>query len=286
MPKNNKSSNETASLQNFTPPSKKFVKNVVAPLEFYFSPRYYTFDKMDATKPALYVTNHSVYGISDGVLFGAKLYTEKDIFLMSLVDNTHFKMPLWRDIIPKIGFINGSRENCAQLMEQKRNILVYPGGARETCKLKGEKYKLTWKKRTGFARMAISFGYDIIPVTSIGGDDAYDIHFDAKDIMNSPAGKLLKSSGLAKKYFKDGEEIPPIATGIGITSIPKPVRLYVKFGDRISTAAYQGQENDETVLWKIRNQVEDAMNDQFDELLEKRKADKNKSPLRRFLGGF
>ncbi|MEX0811110.1 MAG: lysophospholipid acyltransferase family protein [Chitinophagales bacterium] len=273
-------------LVNFTPPSKEFVKKLIAPLKFYFSPSFYGMDNLDSTRPALYITNHTVFGVTDGTLFGAEMYLKKDIFLMSLVDKAHFNVPFWRDIIPKIGFINGSREACAELMRQKKNILVYPGGARETCKLKGEKYKLTWKKRTGFARMAIEFGYDIVPVTSIGGDDAYDIHYDSEDIMSSPAGKFLELTGLAKRFFKNGEEIPPIATGIGITSLPKPVKLYIKYGKRISTKALQGKEDDKDVLWSLRNKVEDAMNEQFEELFAIRKVDKDKSPLRRFLEGI
>jgi 1-acyl-sn-glycerol-3-phosphate acyltransferase len=271
--------------ENFKPPSKGFVKKVIAPLKFYFSPSFFGLENLDNKKPALYITNHTVFGVSDGTLFGAQMYLKKDIFLMSLVDNSHFNIPFWKDIIPKIGFIRGSREACSELMKEKKNILVYPGGARETFKQKGEKYKLTWKNRLGFAKMAIEHGYDIVPITSIGGDDAYDIHFDSKDIMKSPAGAFLKITGLAKKYFKNGEEIPPIASGIGITSLPKPVKLYIKYGKRISTTAYNGQEDDEKSLWEVRTKVEDAMNKQFEELFELRKADKDKGPIRKLLGG-
>lgn len=268
---------------DFTPPSKELVRKIAAPLKFYFTPSFYGMENLDSKKPALYITNHTVFGVTDGTLFGAEMYLKKGIFLMSLVDNAHFKIPFWKDIIPKIGFIKGSREACASLMDQQKNILVYPGGARETFKLKGEKYKLTWKKRTGFARMAIEYGYDIVPITSIGGDDAYDIHYDSEDIMSSAAGSFLKITGIAHKFFKDGEEIPPIATGIGITSLPKPVKLFIKFGKRISTEKYKGKENDKDALWDVRTQAEDAMNNQFKELFEIRKNYKEKSPIRKFL---
>ena len=35
------------------------------------------------------------------------------------------------------------------------NIIVYPGGGRETCKRKSELHQLTWKDRTGFAAAII-----------------------------------------------------------------------------------------------------------------------------------
>ena len=61
----------------------------------------------------------------------------------------------------------GSPEYCAALMEAGQHILVFPGGGREVMRRKGEAYQLIWKQRTGFARLAIEHGYDIIPFGSV-----------------------------------------------------------------------------------------------------------------------
>ena len=53
-------------------------------------------------------------------------------------------------------------------------MLLYPGGAREAFKRKGEKYKLFWPKRQEFVRMASRFGATIIPFAAVSptwGDD-------------------------------------------------------------------------------------------------------------------
>ena len=257
------------------PPSLEVGWKLTEPLRKYFQPQFFGIDEIDASKPALYVTNHTVYGIADGTLFIAELYKRKGIFLRSLADDMHFSVPIWKDIVVKqMGLIRGSRENCAALMKAGEHILVYPGGARETFKQKGDEYKLTWKKRLGFARMAIEHGYDIIPVASIGGDDAYDIVFDSKDIMNSFIGKYLKNSGIAEKYLKNGENIPPISLGLLGTALPKPVKLYISFGERIDTKKFEGKHNDEAVLWQVRNEVELSMYNQFLMMMEYRKKDK------------
>ena len=65
------------------------------------------------------------------------------------------------------------------MMENGEHIMVFPGGSREVCKHKGEAYKLVWRNHLGFAHMAIEFGYDIIPVASIGGEETYEILWDA-----------------------------------------------------------------------------------------------------------
>lgn len=269
----------------FDPPSLEFVMNATKPLYAYFTPEFIGMEKVDPDKPTLFVHNHSVLGIFDGQMLGAELYKEKGIFMRSLVDNAHYEVPVWRDMVTMIGGgVRGTRKNCAELMRQKEHILVFPGGGREVCKQKGEKYKLTWKNRTGFARMAMEFGYQIIPVACIGADDAYEVLIDSNDIMDSKLGDWLKKSGIAQKFLKNGEHIPPITRGIGPTLLPKPQKFYYAFGDPIETKDLMDKYEDKDVQMQIRKEVELSMNQLFVELMEKRDAEfEEMSPLRRFL---
>ncbi len=262
-------------LQKFTPPPVEEIEKFANPLRFYFRPQYFGIDDVDGSKPAMFVTNHTIYGLTDGFLFGVELYKQRGIFLRALVDNMHFEIPMWRDLIAKIGFVKAHRDNCSALMQAGENVLVFPGGTREMCKHRGEAYQLVWKNHLGFARMAIQYGYDIIPVAQVGGDDAFDIRVDADDIMKSWIGKFLRDSTLVKKYLHGGDNIPPITTGLfGITAIPKPVKLYISFGERIDTSRYLQNFDDEENLWNLRDEVELSMGKQFITLLEYRKKEK------------
>ncbi len=244
----------------FIPPSKDVVRRIIAPFKLYLDPVFIGLDDLDASRPALYVTNHNVIGVLDGTLWAAELYLRKDVFCRSLVDDFHYRLPGWRDLGSNVmGFVRGSRENCDAMMEAGENIIVYPGGGRETCKRKSELHQLTWKDRTGFARMAIKHGYDIITVAQVGADDAYDIVADTDDIMDSKFGSWLKSSGLAAKFFKDGETFPPLVRGLGPTLIPRPERQYIHYGERISTSAYAGREADKEAQWELRSLVENQL---------------------------
>lgn len=267
----------TSHLLKFTPPPIEQVEDIAAPLRLYFRPQYFGIDEVDDSKPALYVTNHTVYGLTDGLLFGVELFKRREIFIRALVDNLHFEIPVWRDFIQQIGFVRASRENCSALMEAQENVMVFPGGGREVCKRKGEAHQLVWKDHLGFARMAIQFGYDIIPVAQVGGDDMYDIIADADEIMKSWIGKYLRDSKIIKKYFRGGDHIPPITRGLLGLGIPKPVKMYISFGNRISTSHYLKKYDDEENLWNLRNEVELSMNKQFITLLEYRKNDKKKT---------
>jgi len=268
----------------YTPPLKDLVRSIVAVPKAIFSPTYSGWDNVDRDRPALYVTNHSAIGLLDGTLWVAEIYLEKDIFTRPLVDNMHYNLPGWRDIGEQLGgFVRGTRENCLAMMKAGEHIVVYPGGGRETCKRKGEKYSLTWKKRTGFASMAIEMGYDIVPVAQVGPDDSYDILLDANDLMKSPLGEWLKERGILDRYLKGGDSIPPLVRGIGPTLIPRPEKHYYAFGERISTKEFAGREKDEEALWEVRNMVETRLEILITKLRIKKIEDGDDNPLRAFL---
>jgi 1-acyl-sn-glycerol-3-phosphate acyltransferase len=270
-------------LPSVTPPPKKLAEDLLRLFDLYFSPRIFGMENAKPEKPALYVCNHTIYGLTDGFYVGAYLYREKNIWLRSLGDNMHQEVPVWRKIAQDMGMVRASREVCAELMRQKQHIMVFPGGTREVCKNKGEAYHLIWKQRVGFAHMAIEFGYDIVPVASVGGEELFRILLDANEIMGSPLGILLKATGFADKYLKGGENIPPLSRGIGFTGIPRPERLYIKLGEHITTGEYRGKEDDHEALFELRNKVETAIMDMIDELKSFRRNDTDEEWWRKLL---
>lgn len=261
---------------DYHPISKTFAKQFIAPFKAYFHPTFLGMENLNTEKPAIYVTNHSVLGIFDLYPFAIELYLQKGIVLRALVDSNHYKIPLWRDIITeKLGVVEASRENCTKIMMRKENLAVFPGGTREICKKKGEAYELKWEDRTGFVKMALQHGYDIIPVAAVGAEEAYEIVLDANDILNHTTfGTFLKISGLAKSFFKNGELIPPIVKGVGNTIIPKRQKLYYSFGKRISTIRHKKNHEDEEVQNMIKNKVELALLKEFEKLFILREKDK------------
>ncbi|MBF0452115.1 MAG: acyltransferase family protein [Candidatus Magnetomorum sp.] len=269
---------------NFTPPSIQTLERITAPLRLYFSPVFYGMENIESKQPHLFVANHTIHGVLDVPLYGVEVYRQKGFLLRGLADHFHYLIPIWRDFISWIGSVPGTVEHCEKLMENRENILVFPGGGREVCKRKGEGYQLIWKQRTGFARLAIKHHYTILPIASIGIDDAFSILFDRNDIMNSIVGKMLNWSRIFDHpLLKKGEEIPAITRGLGLTPLPRPERVYVSFGKPIDTKPFKGLHHDKEALMTLRTLVEDAINEQLGQLLLLRYRDSNSSLLRRLL---
>jgi len=258
---------------------------LTAPLRAYFSPKFYGLEKLDPNKPTLLVGNHTIYGVIDVPLFLAQIYRERGVLVRALADHQHYDMPLWRDVLDRTGGVEGTRENCSALMQRGEHVLVFPGGAREVSKRKGEQYQLTWKRRTGFCSMAIQHGYNILPFAVVGPDDMYDIVLDAEDILQSPVGKLLKKAGLLEKkgLLRGGDIIMPLTRGLGLTALPRPERFYFAIGDEIEVSPYQGKENDQDALFELRDEVAFSIQDIIGELLTIRENDIDKGLFRKLL---
>ena len=249
----------------------------IAPFKQYFHPEFIGIDEVDTTRPAMYVSNHSVLGVLDAYPFAIELYLRRGVIMRSLADSNHFKIPIWRDLMSKkIGVVEASRRNCTAIMERKENLVVFPGGTREVCKKKDEAYELKWHDRNGFVIMAMQYGYDIIPVAAVGAEEAYTITKDANDILHHTLpGWILKHTGLADKFFKGGELLPPMVKGIGNTIFPKPVKLYFSFGKRIPTKKYKKEFNEPDAQELIKSKVELSLLKQFKHLFELRETEKD-----------
>ena len=228
-------------------------------------------------RPALYVGNHTTLGILDIPLFYMALHKEANIFLKALAHKIFFKLSPIRAIAESLGVFEGNRANCGELMKSGEHILVFPGGSREVCKRKNEKYQLIWRERLGFVRMAIAHGYAIVPFAAVGAEECYDIHLDAEDFLQTKIGKLLKLIAL------DQINVPPLVSGWGGTPLPRPERFYFKLMKPVQTAHLTGKEGDDTTCYKVRQKVKKAIEGGIEELLKLRENDPLRYPLRRLL---
>ncbi|MDX1696430.1 MAG: lysophospholipid acyltransferase family protein [Ketobacteraceae bacterium] len=266
-------------------PSADRLWHLTAPLRFYFAPTFYGIDKIDPEHPVLLVGNHTIYGVLDVPLLIAQIYREQGVLVRSLADHAHYDVPVWRRMLDMTGAVEGTRDNCRRLMANGEHILVFPGGAREVSKRKGEQYQLTWKQRLGFCKLAIENGYNIVPFASVGPDDMFDILIDADDVLSTPLGTAMKKVGLLKKEgpLRGGDLIMPVVRGLGLTAIPRPEKFYFAIGDEIDVSGYAGKTDDKQALMQLRKSVALGIHDLIDELKVIRDQDKDVGLVRRLL---
>jgi 1-acyl-sn-glycerol-3-phosphate acyltransferase len=159
---------------------------------------------------------------------------------------------LGRDLVAAYGGVVGHPDSARELMRHNETVLVYPGGAREIAKFKGEEYRLSWEGRSGFARVAIESDYPIVPVGLVGGDDVYQSLF-ARD---STWGRLNLS--LSERLSGRADMAMPLIRGVGPTLIPRPQRMYLAFGKPISTTR-PARTNAATWLETVRETTRESL---------------------------
>ena len=233
---------------------------LIRPWKWLTNPVFRGIDRIPSDRPLLFVGNHTLYGILDVPLLFQHLLEEERIFLRALGDHLHFKVPYWGDLLEKFGVVDGTRENCSALMSAGESVLVFPGGAREVAKRKGEKYKLIWQNRLGFARMAIRHNCTIVPFAAIGVEDALDIVLDTDELMKTPARYLIETFDIRESA------IPPIVKGWGPTPFPRSERIYFEVLEPIRIPSGCSETDDAAVV-AIRDQTRHAIESGIDALL-------------------
>ena len=242
------------------------VSEAMKALEVVDRPVFLGLDNIPDERPLLFVGNHTLYGMECPHLM-AKLVQAKGIYLRGLGDLRHWRTPIGKFFFDNLGAVPGTPENCSRLMAEGECILVFPGGAWEVFRGRDQQFDLLWRKRMGFARLAIQHGCTIVPFGAVGADEAFDIRMDRQDYLRSPFGALLRRLNVPEDIMM------PVVSGIGKTPIPKPARLYYGFGEPIPTREFLGQEGIEEVVWGVRERTRLAVAQEINRLREFRETD-------------
>ena len=245
---------------------------MLEPLRKVIKPKVYGIEHVPK-KRALLVGNHNTLAV-DLPLLAAELW-ERGRMVRPLGDHAHFKIPGWRHALSRMGVVEGTREITSELMRRGELVMVFPGGGREVYKRRNERYKLVWKNRLGFARLAIQHEYPIVPFASVGAEHGIDIVVDSGSTLLAPV------QFLAEKLL--GTDAPPVFRGVGLTPLPRPERQYYWFGKPIDTAEFKGHEADDNAARTVRERTASAVEEGIEKMLTERDADPNRSLVGRLL---
>jgi 1-acyl-sn-glycerol-3-phosphate acyltransferase len=223
--------------------------------------------------PFLLVGNHQLLAIQDLPTLVRELERRRGIRVRGMADHFHFTVPLWRGLVERWGAVPGTRENCMALLEAGEAVLVFPGGAREVYKRRGEEYRLLWGERMGFARMAIQARCPIVPFAGIGGEDQFRVLLD----VDSKAALPVRA--LVRRLAGRDDVGTLLVRGSGPVGLPGTGRLYFHFGAPISTVGWNGRADDLHALGECRDVVKAAVERGIAQVLALREQD----PGRRLL---
>jgi 2-acylglycerol O-acyltransferase 2 len=135
---------------------------------------------------------------------------------------TNFKIPFWRELLLRLGVIEVGAKSINHVLKQGAGnaVLIVPGGAAEALDAHPGTHSLTLNKRSGFFRIALQNGSNLVPIYSFGENDLYQ---QASNEEGSFVRKLqnifLKYAGFATPFFSGAGSM-----GAAIPLNPMPAR--------------------------------------------------------------
>jgi 1-acyl-sn-glycerol-3-phosphate acyltransferase len=177
-------------------------------LQLYHRYRVIGMENIPASGPGLVAISHSL-ATYDGLLLGAAIYQQLGRICRGLGDRLIFKTPLLADWATKVGMVEGSPPSGMQLLDEGNLVIMAPGGMLESLRPRGRRYQICWDHRLGFVRLAVRARVPILLAACPRADDIYRVY-------DNPLTQLV---------YQRLKMPLPLARGLGLTAIPRPVRL-------------------------------------------------------------
>ncbi|MFV8755936.1 lysophospholipid acyltransferase family protein [Nannocystaceae bacterium ST9] len=260
----------------------------LAPARAYFDPELIGLEHVDASRPTVFVANHTLYGLFE-MLVGSAILHETGVRPRGLIARVHLRIPGWANFMRYLGGVPATRADMQAAIRAGQSPFVFPGGLREVAKRKGEAYKLFWGDNLGWVRIAAEHGCPITPVAVLGPEHAFTILWDANDMLGMAPLRVLSRLGvlqrLAAAYHVDIEQLPivPISRGIGPLPIPRPEKCYFSICPPIDTSAFVDRIDDREAMLELRARVAATIERELDVLERRRSLAGNQGMLRTLL---
>ncbi|HET7690057.1 MAG TPA: 1-acyl-sn-glycerol-3-phosphate acyltransferase [Nocardioidaceae bacterium] len=144
-------------------------------------------DAMPLTQPALFVANHGFGGVVD--LNALALRTALDQFrgerhVTYLVHQLAWTVGLG-GVVEALGGRQGSVESLQEAFAAGNHVAVFPGGDIDASKATKHRNRITFSGRSGFARMAIEHGVDVVPVVTAGAGESLYVLTDGQRLAKA-----------------------------------------------------------------------------------------------------
>lgn len=217
---------------------------------YYFSIKSFGTENVPTRGRGMLVGNHSGGVPADAAMIIASIFQELEPprLAQGMVEKFANRLPFVSKWFTEIGQVPGLPENCVNLLENERLLMVFPEGLRGIGKPYSERYQLK-RFGTGFMRLALETNTPIIPFAFVGGEEAHPT--------------LFKIDWLAKLVG-----IPYWPVPAHIVPIPLPLKCEIYYGEPLHFEG-DGTESDETILEYI-HQVKESIRDLINRGLERR----------------
>lgn len=186
--------------------------------------------------------------------------TAHDVLMKTPVLGTYFR---------NMGVISPTRENIQAAFAKGDDVVLWPGGEKDSFRSWTKRDKAVLGDRVGFIRLAIRSGRPIVPVATIGGHDTMFVLSEGRGLA-----KMLN----LKKYLRS--EVAPITLsfplGIAVHAtplqhIPLPAKIRTEFLEPIYFDVDPALADDDAYVHRIYTEIESRIQAGMDKLAKKRK---------------
>lgn len=165
----------------------------------------------------------------------------------------------------KFGFVTADRESAHEVLTSGAVTIVFPGGDYDAYRPTLGANTIDFDGRTGYVRTALRAGVPIVPVVSIGGQEAqFHLTRGRRIGRHSPLRKLMRSD-----LFPLTFGFPFGLTPAGL-NLPLPTKIVTQVLDPIDPAQL-GPDPDDAAVDAFDATVRARMQEALDELARQRK---------------
>jgi len=252
-------------IQSYGIPFVDFLRN------YYFRTEYEGQEYFPETGPVMVVCNHNGGPILPDCWVLLSIYwelfgTERPAY--ALVHDAVFRVPGLGTLLLKLGALRASYANAEKVLDAGGVLLVYPGGELDCLRSFWRRNEVNFFGRSGFIRLALRLGVDILPIVNVGG------HETAFTLFSSEW--LARWSGIkALTRVKTVPVTVGLPWGIWATGfvpfLPLPAKFSYKMGKPFRFRTGENLHWDDQVVRRAYVGIEDTMQDMLDELASRRR---------------
>ncbi|MBO0675950.1 acyltransferase family protein [Mycolicibacterium sp. S2-37] len=201
-------------------------------------------DRIPKDGPVLLVGNHS----------GGNLPPDTFVFTLAFCSYFGVERPFYQlahnlvvsvpglGWLRKFGTVAANHENARLALESGAALLVYPGGDYEVFRPSWERHRVDFGGRKGYVKLAREAGVPIVPVASVGGQEAA-LFLDRGQWL----AKLLMVDKMARLKSVPILLAPPWGLVISdlIPRLPLPTKIVIEVQELIAASEIADADDDE-----------------------------------------
>ena len=169
----------------------------------------------------------------------------------------------------RMGVISPTRDNIQAAFEKGDDVILWPGGEKDSFRSWRKRDTVELGGRTGFIKLAIRSGRPIVPVATVGGHDTLFVLSEGRGLA-----KLLNLKKLLRSEVAPITLSWPLGLAVHVTPlqhIPLPAKIRTEFLEPIQLSKDPAMADDAAYVQQMYEEVERRIQAGMDRLAAERR---------------